>query len=126
MSKKIIRLTESQLEAVIKLIVEEEDNKLDPYDRLIKGVKPDPNGEYCFTRNGINQIYKSMGYNDIAGFKIDHRFHVIKRGDTYGELDDQGMASNIKMLNDVKQCPELGKKQLKAGNVLLLSKRPGR
>lgn len=126
MSKRIIRLTESQLERVIKVITEEEEMITDIYDSLIKSVKPAKGGQYCFTRTDVNSIYKESQYNSLEGFKRHYKLQLVKQGDTYNKLEDGSMAATLDDLNRSKGCgDDLRKKKLTAGDVLLVSTLPG-
>lgn len=137
MSKKIIRLTESQLKNVIKRIIKEDEEewvsqaqdiqKEDFYSTLIKsGPKPAVGGEYCFTKQDVNSIFKAGGYKGLEGFKNHYKLHLVKKGQTFNQIEDYEMASKLVDINRSKRCGSgLRKKELRAGDVLLVSILPG-
>ena len=128
--KKVIRLTESQLENIIrKVIAEQEDMEVTQFHinsarRLMKDVKPAQNGKYCFTEKSLAQDIANTGIKTIDGHDIKQLF-LIKPGQTlshYQEKTEQDEA--IISMNNL--C-ELNKPEgFRAGDVIVVDFRPSR
>lgn len=94
--KKVIRLTESELEDIIKRVISEQSNQpvgsvyREAADELLrKGPKPSGAGEkYCFTKEKLAQDIANTGYKNVDG-GYSRILHKIKQGDTYNEFQNK-------------------------------------
>ena len=128
--KKVIRLTESQLENIIrKVIAEQEDYERDwtpeqkdahmkGAENLYKTVKPDMGGMYCFSskskqdKNSVIEALKTNIKNSGAEGKI---LYKIKKGDTPDGI--KRMSSNYDIFGvNSKSCDM---KNPKFGDVII-------
>ena len=107
--------------------IKEDIQKEDFYSTLIKsGPKPGVGGEYCFTKQDVNSIFKAGGYKGLEGFKNHYKLHLVKKGQTFNQIEDYEMANKLVDINRSKRCGSgLRKKELRAGDVLLVSILPG-
>lgn len=129
--KKVIRLTESQLENIIrKVIAEQEDMKVNQFHinsarRLMKDVKPGKDGKYCFTEKSLAQDIANTGIKMLEDGPDIKKLFLIKPGQTlshYQQKTDQDDAiitmNNLCKLNE----PE----GFRAGDVIVVDFRPSR
>ena len=128
--KKVIRLTESQLENIIrKVIAEQEDMEVKPFHinsarRLMRDVKPAQSGKYCFTEKSLAQDIANTGIKTISGANIKE-LYLIKPGETlsyYQKMTDQDDA----IISMNKLCNLNDPKDFRAGDVIVVDFRPSR
>lgn len=129
--KKVIRLTESQLENIIrKVIAEQENMKVNQFHinsarRLMKDVKPAKNGKYCFTEKSLAQDIANTGIKMIEGGPDIKKLFLIEPGKTlshYKNMTDQ--KDSIISMN--KLCKLNDPKGFRAGDVIVVDFRPSR
>jgi hypothetical protein len=122
--KKVIRLTESQLEEIIKRVISEQENEevtkfhKNNADRLMNGVKPAENGKYCFTKESLAQDIANTGIKNVYDKDIKQLFR-IKPGQTlshYQSMTDQKDA--IITMNHL--CKLKDPKGFRAGDVIVV------
>ena len=128
--KKVIRLTESQLENIIrKVIAEQENMKVNQFHinsarDLMKDVKPAKGGKYCFTEKSLAQDIANTGIKTISGANIKE-LYLIKPGETlsyYQKMTDQDDA----IISMNKLCNLNDPKDFRAGDVIVVDFRPSR
>jgi len=128
--KKVIRLTESQLEEIIKRVISEQENeKVTEFheknaDRLMRGVKPAEGGKYCFTEKSLAQDIANTGIKNVNGEYTKQSFR-IKPGQTlshYESMTDQKNA--IITMNHL--CNLEDPKDFRAGDVIVVDFLPSR
>ena len=114
--KKVIRLTESQLENIIrKVIAEQEDYERDwtPEQqkahmegamKLFNTVKPDMGGKYCFSpKQDKNSVIESLETNIKNSGVEGKTLYKIKKGDTLDGI--KRMSSNYDIIGvNSKSC----------------------
>jgi hypothetical protein len=109
--KKVIRLTESQLENIIRKVIAEQENypisdghRKAADELLRKGPKPTGSGEkYCFTKDFLTQGIANSGYVNVSGHPT--RFlHKIGEGDTFNKFQNKS-DSDLQKLNPL--CKDL-------------------
>lgn len=127
--KKVIRLTESQLENIIrKVIAEQENMKVNQFHintarDLMKDVKPAKYGKYCFTEKSLAQDIANTGIKMMEGGPDIKKLYLIKSGETlsdYKNMTDQ--KDSIISMN--KLCELTDPKEFKAGDVIVVDFRP--
>ena len=116
--KKIIRLTETDLQNLVKRVLKEQQDVSDnawynhpPVKEQMKKVKPDVGGKYCFSQKRLAEVA------DQPYFIV----HKIKTGDTLEKLGNWGNGLDaLKFDNNLCDL----KKSLRAGDVILVSMAP--
>jgi len=107
---KIIRLTESDLNRIVKRVIEEQMNTQTPIDVQMTKIKPEMGGKYCF---GNPQRIKATYGNNV-------KLHKVKGGDTLSGISSKypGVASVDEIIATNRGC-QLSK-GLKSGDVLAI------
>jgi predicted Zn-dependent protease len=107
---KIIRLTESDLNRIVKRVIEEQMNMQQDINLQMKKIKPEMGGKYCF---GNPQKMKSAyGYNV--------KLHKVKSGDTLsGIASKHPGVTNVEDLIRINNSCSLDK-GLKSGDVIAI------
>jgi predicted Zn-dependent protease len=107
---KIIRLTESDLNRIVKRVIEEQMNMQQDINLQMKKIKPEMGGKYCF---GNPQKMKSAyGYNV--------KLHKVKSGDTLsGIASKHPGVTNVEDLIRINNSCSLDK-VLKSGDVIAI------
>ena len=127
--KKVIRLTESQLENIIRKVISEQENMkvnkfhTDNAQRLMNDVKPAENGKYCFTKESLAQDIANTGIKMMEGGPDIKQLFRIKEGETlsdYKERTDQ--KDSIISMNNL--CSLNDPKYFRAGDVIVVDFTP--
>ena len=107
---KIIRLTESDLNRIVKRVIEEQMNTQTPIDVQMKKIRPEMGGKYCF---GDPRRIKATYGNNV-------KLHKVKTGDTLSDISVKypGVASVDEVIATNRSC-QLSK-GLKAGDVIAI------
>lgn len=105
---KIIRLTESDLNRIVKRVIEEQMNTQTPIDVQITKIKPEMGGKYCF---GDPKRLKAAYGNNV-------KLHKVKSGETLSGIAAKypEVASVDELIATNKSC-QLSK-GLKGGDVI--------
>ena len=111
MSQKIIRLTESDLNRIVKKVLREGKNWWEQplVTDQVKKIKPSPGGKYCFSRKKISEI---VALNDRS-----YVVYKIVPGDSSSKLLQYGNVIESNDLCDLKN-------NVRAGDVIIYSLRP--
>jgi len=130
MKQRVIKLTESQLEEIIKRVISEQDGDYEPKGgwspeqkkahetkakELYGSVKPDAGGKYCFSKaQDANSVMGALKRN-IGNSGPSKKLYKIKKGDTPNKVNEMG--NNVFGVNN-KSCDI--KNVVKVGDVILL------
>jgi hypothetical protein len=132
--KKIVKLTESQLEEIIRRVIAEQEDytptggwnekQLKYHETEAKkifksSVKPDMGGKYCFTKKQdpnsvIEELKRSIGASGSEGKSL----YKIKNGDTPDRIKMMSPNYDVKVVNS-KSC-DMNKPRI--GDVVLIKK----
>jgi len=112
--KRIIKLTESDLQNIVNRVIKEQMGSLEPIDSQLKKIKPAKGGKYCFGKNKLQQLKRDIGDTNL-------KLHLIKSGDTLSKFASSTTDTN-NIIQDNKFC-ELSK-MLRAGDVIIYSSIP--
>lgn len=113
---KVIRLTESDLNRIVKRVIEEQMNIQAPLETQMARIRPEMGGKYCFGNpKGVKSLY---GDNIVL--------HKVKSGDTLS-----GIAAKYPGVSGVEDIIATNKgcvltKGLKSGDVLAIVLAPSR
>ena len=111
---KIIRLTESDLNRIVKRVIEEQMNRQKAVDVQMEKIKPEMGGKYCF--GDPKRLQSAYGYNV--------KLYKVKSGDTLSDIASKhpGVTSVDDLIRINKGC--LVSKGLKGGDVLAIVMMP--
>ena len=107
---KIIRLTESDLNRIVKRVIEEQMNRQKAVDVQMEKIKPEMGGKYCF--GDPKRLQSAYGYNV--------KLYKVKSGDTLSDIASKhpGVTSVDDLIRINKGCALT--KGLKSGDVLAI------
>ena len=111
---KVIRLTESDLNRIVKRVIEEQMNSQNTLQSQMNKVKPEMGGKYCF--GNPQRVMATYGNNVIL--------HKIKGGDTLSGIAAKypGIADVESLISVNRACPL--SKGLKGGDVIAIITAP--
>jgi hypothetical protein len=112
--KKVIKLTESDLQNIVNRVIQEQKNSFEPIDSQLKKIKPAKGGKYCFGKNKLQELKKNIGDRNL-------KLHLIKPGETLSDFASSSTDTN-NIIEDNKFC-DLSK-MLRAGDVIIYSVLP--
>ncbi len=116
MSQKIIRLTEADLNRIVKKIISEQEIPWSSHPLItdqVKTIKPDQGGKYCFSRKKVNEIVSNNDRSYVV--------YKIKQGDTLDKIATLGNGLyNVLSSNDLCDL----KNNLRASDVIIYSEAP--
>lgn len=124
MKKRVIKLTESQLNEIIKRVISEqkypsaEQSKFhrQEAERLMNGTKPAEGGKYCFTKEGLIKTIENGGSKNL-------KLYRIKSGDTLSKY--QNMTDQDRFIISVNNlCKLENPKEFRAGDVIAVDFTP--
>jgi predicted Zn-dependent protease len=107
---KIIRLTESDLNRIVKRVIEEQMNQQKAVDVQMEKIKPEMGGKYCF--GDPKRLQSAYGYNV--------KLHKVKSGDTLSGIASKhpGVTSVDSLIAINKSCAL--NKGLRGGDVIAI------
>ena len=107
---KIIRLTESDLNRIVKRVIEEQMNRQKAVDVQMEKIKPETGGKYCF--GDPKRLQSAYGYNV--------KLYKVKSGDTLSDIASKhpGVTSVDDLIRINKGCSV--SKGLKSGDVIAI------
>jgi hypothetical protein len=111
---KIIRLTESDLTKIVKRVIEEQSKIQTPIENMMKKIKPESGGKYCFSN--------PKQLNDAYGSKL--KLYKIKSGDTLSGIisNHRGVGGTDSIVSINEKCNL--SKNIKAGDVIVIGLLP--
>ena len=74
--KKVVKLTESDLNRIVKRVIEEQMNRQKAVDVQMEKIKPEMGGKYCF--GDPKRLQSDYGYNV--------KLYKVKSGDTLSDI----------------------------------------
>jgi hypothetical protein len=108
--KKVIKLTESDLQRIVKRVMQEQMNRQTPIEVQMTKVVPEKGGKYCF---GGPQKVKSMYGDNVKLYKVkpgDTLSGIVSRNPGTGSVEEIIATNRICSLQ----------KGVKAGDVIAL------
>lgn len=124
MKKRVIKLTESQLNEIIKRVISEqkypsaEQSKFhrQEAERLLSGTKPAEGGKYCFTKEKLIKTIENGGAEHL-------KLYRIKSGETLGKYQNMTDQKNF-IISVNNLCDLKNPKGFRAGDVIAVDFKP--